>query len=78
MKTWMMQKGLFGNMVIVSGYSKQEIARLKSLPQSKAEQEVFDVLGEKMTNVIHCGYGYYGNMTFGNDCVYLRIGDTND
>ncbi len=66
-----------GKLAIITGYTPFEIARLKEMPKDEAEKKVFADIGS-MANVIYCGYGYYGQMTFGHNCVYLKIGDTND
>jgi hypothetical protein len=76
-KECQIQKDHVGNLAIITGYTPFEIARLKELPKEEAERKVFADIGD-MANVIYCGYGYHGQMTFGHNCVYLKIGDTND
>ena len=76
-KECQIRKDHSGNLAIITGYTPFDNAKLREMPKEKAEEKVFADIGG-MANVIRCGYGYYGQMTLGHNCVYLKIGDTND
>ena len=75
---WCINRDITGNLFIVTGYTPHDINRMKEMPQHEAERKVFDDVGPDVERMVRNGYGYYGQMIFGNDCVYMSIGATND
>ena len=64
----------------VSGFTDEELYRLKALPNAEAKEEVIRIMDERNNGEGTCyalGYGIY-SLWFDNEAAYMNVGTTCD